>query len=56
MGGEVVFYEFLIALFMGLGALALFIWSVLGGQTEEMEDVKYRILESEKEDEQRTAR
>jgi cbb3-type cytochrome oxidase maturation protein len=53
MGGEVVIFEFLIALFMGLGALFIFIWSVLSGHFEEMEDVKYRILEREKADERK---
>lgn len=53
MGGEVVFFEFLIALFMGIGALSILIWSVLSGHLEEMEDVKYRVLEREREDERR---
>jgi cbb3-type cytochrome oxidase maturation protein len=51
MGGEVVFYEFLIALFMGIGALSILIWSILSGHFEEMEDAKYRMLEREREDE-----
>jgi cbb3-type cytochrome oxidase maturation protein len=51
MGGEVVFYEFLIALLMGIGALSILIWSILSGHFEEMEDVKYRILERERQDE-----
>lgn len=50
MGGEVVFYEFLIALFMGIGALSILAWSVLSGHFEETEDVKYRILERDKRD------
>jgi cbb3-type cytochrome oxidase maturation protein len=53
MGGEVVFFEFLIALFMGLGALSILIWSVLSGHFDEMEDAKYRMLEREMEDERR---
>ena len=51
MGGEVVFYEFLISLFMGIGALSILIWSILSGHFEEMEDAKYRMLEREREDE-----
>jgi cbb3-type cytochrome oxidase maturation protein len=50
MGEKVVFFEFLIALCMGLGALAIFIWSVLSGHLDETEDIKYRILERERED------
>jgi cbb3-type cytochrome oxidase maturation protein len=46
-------YTFLIALCMGLGALAVFIWSVLEGQGEDIEDVKYRILYQELDDEER---
>jgi len=55
MGGEVVFFEFLIALFMGIGALSILLWSILSGHYEEMEDAKYRMLERELEDERRGA-
>lgn len=55
MGGEVVFFEFLIALFMGIGALSILIWSVLSGHFEEIEDVKYRMLERDRENERRAA-
>jgi cbb3-type cytochrome oxidase maturation protein len=47
-----VLYAFLIAACMGLGALAIFIWSVLEGQAEDVEDVKYRMLARELDDEQ----
>lgn len=50
MGEEIIYYEFLIALCMGIGALAIFIWSVLSGHMEETEDIKYRILERELDD------
>jgi cbb3-type cytochrome oxidase maturation protein len=46
-------YGFLIALSMGLAALAIFIWAVLSDQMEDTEDVKYRILEQELSDEQK---
>jgi cbb3-type cytochrome oxidase maturation protein len=46
-----VIYGFLIALSMGLGALAIFIWAVLSGQMEDTEEIKYRILEQELSDE-----
>ncbi len=42
-----IVYAFLVALGMGLGALAIFIWAVLSGQMDDTEDVKYRILEQE---------
>lgn len=50
MEGTIVIYEFAIALCMGLGALGVFIWAVLSGQMESGEDIKYRILERERDD------
>lgn len=50
MSGEIVFYEFAIAILMGLGALAFFVWAVLSGQMDDMEDITHRILERERED------
>lgn len=50
MGGEVVLYEFLVAMCMGLGALAIFIWTAFSGHLDETEDIKYRVLEREMED------
>jgi len=46
-----VIYGFLIALSMGLGALAIFIWAVLSGQMEDTEEIKYRVLDRELSDE-----
>jgi cbb3-type cytochrome oxidase maturation protein len=46
-----ILYGFLIALCMGLAALAIFVWAVLSGQWEDTEDIKYRILEQELNDE-----
>jgi cbb3-type cytochrome oxidase maturation protein len=46
-----ILYGFLIALSMGFGALGIFIWAVLSGQLEDTEDIKYRILEQELNDE-----
>jgi cbb3-type cytochrome oxidase maturation protein len=40
-------YGFLIALSMGLGALGVFVWAALGGQMDDAEDIKYRILARE---------
>ena len=39
---------FLISLSMGLSALAFFIWAVLTDQMDDTEDVKYRVLERER--------
>jgi cbb3-type cytochrome oxidase maturation protein len=50
MNGEIVIYEFAIAMLMGLAAVGFFVWSVLSGQFDSMEDVKYRILERELDD------
>jgi len=50
MDGSIVLYEFAIALCMGLGALGIFVWAVLSGQMEDSEDIKYRVLERERED------
>ena len=50
MGEEAVFYEFLIAVFMGIGALGIFIWAIRDGQMDDIEDVKYRMLEQEMDD------
>jgi cbb3-type cytochrome oxidase maturation protein len=47
----VLFYTFCIALCMSLGAFAVFIWSVLSNQWDDVEDVKYRFLEKELNDE-----
>lgn len=46
-------YGLLIALSMGLGALAIFIWAVLSDQMDDTEDIKYRVLEQELNDERR---
>jgi cbb3-type cytochrome oxidase maturation protein len=44
-------YTFCIAVCMGLGALGVFIWTVLSGQWEDVEDIKFRFLEKELNDE-----
>jgi len=46
-------YGFLIALSMGLGALAIFIWAVLSDQMDDTEDIKYRMLEQELNDDEK---
>ncbi|HYQ48473.1 MAG TPA: cbb3-type cytochrome oxidase assembly protein CcoS [Thermodesulfovibrionales bacterium] len=49
MAGPVLF-GFLVSLGMGLAALAFFLWAVLAGQMEDTEDLKYRILQREQDD------
>jgi cbb3-type cytochrome oxidase maturation protein len=45
-----IVFGFLVSLGMGLGAFAVFLWAIMDGQMEETEELKYRILEREKED------
>jgi cbb3-type cytochrome oxidase maturation protein len=40
-------YAFCIAICMSLGALGIFVWSVLSDQWEDAEESKYRFLEKE---------
>lgn len=47
---KTIIYGFLISLSMGLGALAFFVWAVLANQMDDTEDVKYRVLERELEE------
>jgi len=48
MGQQIVIWEFLVALCMGLAAFSAFIWAVLGGEFDEgSEDIKYRVMERE---------
>lgn len=49
MAGPVLF-GFLVSLGMGLGALAFFLWAVMAGQMEDTEELKYRILQREEDD------
>jgi cbb3-type cytochrome oxidase maturation protein len=44
------FFQFLIALCMGLGAVCIFIWATMSGQFNDIEAVKHQILEVEKDD------
>ena len=44
---ELTFVQFLVALFMSLGALCLLIWAVLSGLFHNVEDVKYRAYRAE---------
>jgi nitrogen fixation-related uncharacterized protein len=44
---ELTFVQFLVALFMSLGAVCLFIWGVLSGLFHDVEAVKYRAYRAE---------
>lgn len=44
---ELTFVQFLVALFMSLGALCVFVWAVLSGLFVNVEDVKYRAYRAE---------
>lgn len=50
---ELTFVQFLVALFMSLGALCVFIWAVLSGLFTNVEDVKYRAYRAEVQDDER---
>jgi len=49
---ELTFIQFLVALFMGLGAVCLFIWGVLSGLFQDVEEIKYRAYRAEVNDDQ----
>lgn len=44
---ELTLVQFVVALFMGLGAVCVFIWGVLSGMFEDVEAVKYRAYRAE---------
>ncbi len=42
--------QFLVAAFMSLGGVCVFIWAVLSGQFNRIEEPKYRVFEMERKD------
>ncbi len=44
---ELTFFQLLIALFMGLSAVCVFIWAVLSGLFNDVEEIKYRAYRTE---------
>jgi len=44
---ELTFVQFLVALFMSLGAVCLFIWGVLSGLFNDVEAIKYKAYRAE---------
>ena len=51
---ELTFVQFLVALFMSLGALCIFVWAVLSGLFLNVEDVKFRAYRAEVRDDEST--
>ena len=49
---EMTFIQFLVALFMGLGAVCLFIWGVLSGSFNDVEAIKYKAYRAEVNDDE----
>tara|TARA_B110000503_G_scaffold53131_2_gene85432 strand:+ start:5166 stop:5315 length:150 start_codon:yes stop_codon:yes gene_type:complete len=41
------FYQFLIALCMGMAAVSFFIWGAMAGQFNDIESIKHQVLEVE---------
>ena len=52
---ELTFMQFLVALFMGLSALSLFIWAALSGEFVNVEAIKYKAYRAEVRDDDPTA-
>jgi cbb3-type cytochrome oxidase maturation protein len=44
---ELTLIQFLVALFMGLSALCVFIWAVLSGMFVDVEQIAYRAYRAE---------
>ena len=44
---EVTIIQFMVALFMSLGALCIFIWAVLSGLFTDLEEIKHRAYRAE---------
>jgi nitrogen fixation-related uncharacterized protein len=44
---ELTFVQFLVALCMSLSAVCLFIWAVLSGLFNDVEEIKYRAYRAE---------
>ena len=51
---ELTFMQFLVALFMGLSALSLFIWATLSGEFVNVEAIKYKAYRAEVRDDDPT--
>jgi nitrogen fixation-related uncharacterized protein len=49
---ELTFIQFLVATFMSLGAVCLFIWAVLSGLFNDVESIKYQAYRAEVNDDE----
>ena len=49
---ELTVVQFLVAFFMSLAALSVFIWAVLSGLFTNVEDIAYRALRAEVQDDE----
>jgi hypothetical protein len=49
---ELTLVQFLVALFMSLGALCLFAWGVLSGSFRDVESIKYQAYRTEVNDDE----
>ena len=49
---ELTLLQFLVALCMSLGAVCVFIWAVLSGLFNNVEDIKYRAYRAEVRDDE----
>lgn len=47
---ELTAWQFLVAFFMSLGAVCFFIWGVMSGLFNNIEDVKHQVLEAERDE------
>ena len=49
---ELTFIQFLVALLMSLGAVCLFVWAVLSGMFNDVEEIKYKAYRAEVNDDE----
>ena len=49
---ELTFVQFLVAVLMSLGGVCVFIWAVLSGLFNDVEEVKYRAYRAEVNDDE----
>lgn len=49
---ELTLMQFVVALLMGLGAVCLFVWGVLSGSFNNVEDIKYKAYRAEVRDDE----
>lgn len=47
---EITAWQFFVAFFMSLGAVFFFIWGVMSGMFNNIEDIKHQVLEAERDE------